>query len=589
MKPIVWRSAFAVAFLPALLAAFVSSPLLAGPGHDHGPAQSAPAGPSSPRIVATSENFEYVGILKAGVLTSYLDLTADTSPVTDAKIELFIGGESGAAIVQPDGTYLFESPGLNKEGTHEVIVSIEHGKKSDLLVGALTVPHDHEAHDHDAGDHSGHSAEGEKSAGETSLAPLLDALHWAGIPEDKLDPSAIGSIFLVAVGLTFGLLIGALVKNKSALSVGLIGLMGLVTLLGTGTAWAGPGHDHGHGGGAATAQNGDAPRRLPDGALFLPKPTQRLLDIRTRILALETTRSTQKLIGRVITDPNRSGLVQSTIGGRIAPAPKGLPSLGQQVKAGDILAYVEPAFAPIDASDVGQTAGDLDQRITLLDAKIQRQQRLVDRNVGSRASLEDLEIERDGLKTRRQQLLNSKSKREALLAPVDGVIAEVRVGAGQVVNSADTLFHIVDPTSLWVEAISYDPRLFVGDGKAKARTAQDTSFDLTFIGRSRTLRQQAVVLQFRIDSPSAELHIGSPVSVIIESGKPMTGLVIPRSAVAQAPNGQMIAFKKLAPERYKPEAVRFNELDAESVLITAGLKVGDQIIVRSAPLVNQIR
>jgi len=126
-------------------------------------------------------------------------------------------------------------------------------------------------------------------------------------------------------------------------------------VIGAGVALAGPGHDHGEAG--ATAAQGDAPRRLPDGELFLPKPTQRLLNIRTRVLKPEIALSTDRLIGRVIADPNRSGLVQSTIGGRIRATDDGLPILGQRVKKGQILAFVEPAFAPIDVSDVRQTKG----------------------------------------------------------------------------------------------------------------------------------------------------------------------------------------------------------------------------------------
>ena len=331
------------------------------------------------------------------------------------------------------------------------------------------------------------------------------------------------------------------------------------------------------------------PRRLPDGELFLPKPTQRLLAIRTRILAPETARSADQLIGRIIPDPNRSGLVQSTIGGRVQPAANGLPLLGQHVKKGDVLAYVEPSFAPIDASDVRQTAGDLSQRIAVLEARLARQKRLVATGVANPASLEDLEIEREGLEARRNQLEKSQREPEALLAPVDGVIAEVRVVAGQVVTAADTLFNLLDPESLWVEAISFDPGIDPTALTAKARTPDGRLLELSFAGRGRALQQQATLLQFRVASAAEGLSIGSPVKVMIEKGEPITGLVVPRQAIAQAPNGQLVAFKRLEPERYLPSAVRITELDGDRVVITSGLKPGDQIIVEGAPLVNQIR
>ncbi|MEQ8823457.1 MAG: efflux RND transporter periplasmic adaptor subunit [Filomicrobium sp.] len=557
-------------------------PAIAGPGHDHGPSESAVTGPSSPRVVATSEAYEFVGIKTGTSLTVYLDRLADTSPVSDASLEIIIDGTTLSAEPQPDGTYKIEAPVLADPGRYEVIVTITDGKKSDLLVGSLVLPEDaHKGFDHDHAEHHQDGAVGNKSLLSEPVAKPLEAI---GVSPETIERKLSNTSVIAGLALAFGILISGLVGNRARIYIGVFGL--LVTL-GAGIAWAGPGHDHGENG--ASVVRGDAPRRLPDGELFLPKPTQRLLAIRTRILKPQTVRATDRLIGRIIPDPNRSGLVQSTIGGRIKPSDAGLPVLGQQVKAGDILAFVQPAFAPIDASDVRQTAGDLEQRIAVLDARIARQSRLVAKQIASRANLEDLQIERKGLIARRNQLNKSRNEPETLVSPVDGVIAEIRVASGQVVNSADTLFRVVDPAALWIEAISFDPAIDPSGGGAKAKMADGSNFDLTYVGRSRALQQQATVLQFRVDSPSDTLNIGSPVKVLLETGEPITGLIIPRSAVAQAPNGQLVTFRRLEPERYLPSAVRIEDLDGDRVHVTAGLKPGDQIIVKGAPLVNQIR
>ncbi len=584
-------AAFCAAVLTALVLAFSSGPAPAGPGHDHGHshAQTAPTGPASPRFVADSEAYELVGILKSGELVLYLDRRSDTAPVTDARIELIVDGESATAEPRPDGTYAFRSPVLEMEGEREIIATITHPDATDLLVGKMSISHQalHGHHEEDdfGHDHADHHAEDGKAVEEALPEPLLAALKNAGISSADIERKASSGPFLAGLAMALGILIGAVVRGKTAVA---LGVLGLVAVFGAGAAWAGPGHDHGHAG-APAAANGDAPRRLADGAVFLPKPTQRLLNLRTRILSPTTARATTRLIGRVIADPNRAGLVQSTIDGRIKPTDGGLPTLGRRVEEGEILAYVEPAFSPIDASDVRQTAGDLQQQIALIDARIRRQQRLVDRNVASRANLEDLRIERDGLQARYDELKNARSKPEVLRAPVTGVIAEVRVVAGQVVDSAQTLFHVLDPESLWVEAIAYDPGLAVEDTAVTARTADGQSFPLTFVGRSRTLQQQAVRLHFRIDNPNEALHIGSPVKVLVETGSPIEGLIVPRAAIAQAPNGQMVTFKRLAAERYQPTAIRFEQVDVDRVHITEGLSSGDQIVVQGAPLVNQIR
>lgn len=570
--------------LVAILSALVTiiHPAVAGPGHDHGPSQAVVTGPSSPRVVATSDAYEFVGIKTGTSLTVYLDRLADTSPVSDASLEIIIDGTTLSAQPLPDGTYKVNAPSLADPGNYEVIVTVTEGNKSDLLVGTLVIPY--EAHKHFDHDHAEHHQNDAIAKAPLLLEPVAKGLDAIGLTPKIIERKLSNTLIIAGMALAFGILMGGLVRNRTGVY---IGVFGLLAIFGAGIAWAGPGHDHGDSG--ATALQGDAPRRLPDGELFLPKPTQRLLAIRTRVLKHETARAADRLIGRVIADPNRSGLVQSTIGGRIQPTKNGLPILGKRVKSGDILAYVHPAFAPIDASDVRQTAGDLEQRIAVLDARIARQSKLVAKQIASRANLEDLQIERKGLIARRDQLNKSRSQPEELVSPVDGVIAEVRVAAGQVINSADTLFRVVDPKSLWIEAISYDPSIDPTGSNAKARTSDGETFSLSFVGRSRALQQQATVVQFRVDHPSDVLNIGSPVKVLLEKGEPITGLIIPRSAVTQAPNGQMVTFKRLKPERYLPSAIRIEDLDGERVRITAGLQPGDQIIVKGAPLVNQIR
>jgi hypothetical protein len=73
------------------------------------------------------------------------------------------------------------------------------------------------------------------------------------------------------------------------------------------------------------------------------------------------------------------------------------------------------------------------------------------------------------------------------------------------------------------------------------------------------------------------------------SGNPVTGIVMPRAALAQAPNGQTVVFEHKEPETFIPRAVRTEALDSQRVLVVSGLKDGDKIVIRNAPLVNQVR
>jgi cobalt-zinc-cadmium efflux system membrane fusion protein len=115
--------------------------------------------------------------------------------------------------------------------------------------------------------------------------------------------------------------------------------------------FASPGHDHGD---EAPAASGNGPKRLPDGGVFLPKPAQRQIGVRTRPTEASALPRTIELQGKVVMDPNAGGRVQPMQAGRIEPGPRGLPALGQAVRKGEVLAFVMPSTGALERSN--QTA-----------------------------------------------------------------------------------------------------------------------------------------------------------------------------------------------------------------------------------------
>ena len=117
----------------------------------------------------------------------------------------------------------------------------------------------------------------------------------------------------------------------------------------------------------------------------------------------------------------------------------------------------------------------------------------------------------------------------------------------------------------------------------------DAAIKLKFLGRSRALEQQYTLLQFQILEAQAALNAGTPVTVIATTGDPMSGIVLPRDALAEAPSGQTVVFSHKEPEVFVPRPVRVEPFDGDNVLITAGIAAGERIVVRNAPLLNQVR
>jgi RND family efflux transporter MFP subunit len=558
------RGALASAPLGVALALLLLAPtLLAHDGHDHSEAPQT-KGPSvaSPRVTAVSERYQLVGIVEGEVLVIYLDRAGDNSPVTAATLEVSLDGEPHKAELQEkSATYEVTAPLLRKSGQHEVLVTIAEGEAHDLLVGTLTIP---------------------AASAETAIVrPVLRATPaemLAALAEGRKTVTFAGIVLLAAAAG------GALLGRRKLLIVP-AAILGLI--LASAIAWAHDGHDHGP---DLSAAAGNAPSRRPDGTLFVPKPTQRLLEIRTRIVTVEKRARTVRFHGRIVANPNRSGVVQSTLTGRYEPPEGGVPPLGTRVKAGDLLGRVSPSFASIDSSDMMQTLGTIDQEIALARRKLARQEQLLASNAVAKAAVEDTRIQIEGLEKRRKELLAARVRPEDLRAPVDGVIALARAMAGQVVGPADQLFQIIDPRSLMVEALVFDQVDPDAVHEASATVAgHGTAIKLKFLGRSRALQQQYSLLQFEIIESKAHLNAGTPVTVVATAGDAVTGILLPRSALAQAPSGQTVVFSHKEPEVFVPRPVRVEPFDDNTVLVVAGIAAGERIVVQNAPLLNQVR
>jgi cobalt-zinc-cadmium efflux system membrane fusion protein len=349
-------------------------------------------------------------------------------------------------------------------------------------------------------------------------------------------------------------------------------------------SWAADGHNHGEATGPA---NGNGPQRLADGSVFLPKPAQHQLSVRTTVAKAGELGRTVELAGRVVMDPNAGGKVQSTIAGRIEAQGGGLPALGQSVRRGQVLAYVVASAAPLERSNQAAQLAELRAAQSLAAKRLTRLRELSD--TVPRKDIEAAESEVASLAGRVNALSGGLGAREALVAPLTGVIASSSVVLGQVVDARELVFEIVDPTKLGIEATAYDPELSANIGSASMAVGNET-VPLQFNGAARTMRDQALPLNFRAQGAAlSRLAVGQPVKVFVHTRAFVRGFPLPSSAVMRNPSNQNIVWVKTAPEKFEPRVVNMEPLDGVNVAITQGLKVGDRVAVQGATLINQVR
>lgn len=574
-KTMHWNSAARVLFSAFALFAvsLTSTGAWAHGGEDHSHDEKPVAETSAnPRVEATSELFEIVGIPTGagdGKLVLHLNDFWSNAPVPKAAIEVTVGDATTKA-TEKQGLYELDAPWVKKPGRYDLTFAVTAGDASDLLIGSLNIP----------------------------AAPALADQHnslWDHIAPDLPQFPPIPTwLPASAVVLTLLLAVLAFTSSGSMRRSGLV----LASIAGmSSVALAAVMLVNGSTGGATLAGTAildlpDAARRLEDGAVFVPKATQRLLEVATvRTATASAAQKTVRLIGQVIPDPNKSGLVQALLAGRIEAPEGGFPAIGSRVKAGDILGYLVPSVQLVDQSDIRQTTGDLDRQIALAEAKLRRIEPLSGNAIPA-GQVIDARIELGALQKRRAEI-KPVAEREALIAPADGVIAQANVASGQVVEAQTLLFQIVDPDSLWVEALAFDSATATGVEKnnkdAIGTTADGRKIELSFAGRGLKLRQQAVPLRFQIKGSNPGLSIGEPVTVHAPIDEPIAAIPLPRSSVVRSGNGQSVVWAHTGPERFEQRVVASEPIDADRIGITAGLEPDTRVVVRGAELINQVR
>ncbi len=367
----------------------------------------------------------------------------------------------------------------------------------------------------------------------------------------------------------------------------------------TPAAYADAGHDHGSE--APAAASGNGPSRQADGGVFLPKPTQRQLELRTVVAEEKSLPRTVELTGRVIADPNAGGKVQPMQPGRIEAGPRGLPRLGQSVRKGETLAVVRASVGAIErANQLSQTA-ELRGNLALARQRIARLEQL--EGTVPRKEIDSARAEVASLAERLTAVNASTSATETLVAPVAGVIAATNVTLGQVVDARELLFEIVDPARLVIEASAYDASLPGNIAGASASTGSGMSAPLRFTGAGGTLREGALLLHFATagtaataatkNLPSAAapmpMAVNQPVKVLVQTREQVKGFAVPAASVVKNAANQDVVWVHTDAEQFAARTVRLIALDGATVSVIDGLRNGDRVVTQGAPLLNQVR
>jgi membrane fusion protein, heavy metal efflux system len=569
---------FFVFLLTAVGSAF--SGLAHDDGHDHGEAAVVAPTEQLPRLESSGSELELVATAEGHRLVIYLARSDTNEPIDSASIEVS-DSDNGipAATAKPlgEGAYELEAEWVEEPGAKALTFLVIAGGVTDLLNGTLEIP-------------------SREIASETTRASIQD---WLARPEAWI-LGALCALFGFCLAFAFRPLrlpadsaeqppkptvpqrynvVDA--KKRTAQIAGVASCILIVALT------VALGHDHDEEGHPTATASGNVPRKLPDGEVFLPKPSQQLLRVRTVVTEDASAQPASELVGTVIPDPAFEGRVQAPMDGEIELA-NGFAFVGQEVKAGDVLAKLAPAMPVFERGSLEQMAADVEGKLAIAEARLARLTKI--RSAVTQREIEDTETEVKSLRAQRSVLQPKPAQKLLLKAPVSGVISVANVRPGQVVNAKDTLFEIVDPSRLWIEAVGAggldDYSAVAG---AQAVDGNGKPAKLAFIRQAPTLRQHSRPLFFRVEEPATALAIGATVKVLLQKGELAEGIVLPRSAVVRGANSLPQVWTKVGAERFKPLSIRTTQLDGSRVLVTVGLEAGSRVVVEGSELINQVR
>lgn len=521
----------------------------------------------APQVELSGGDLELVALVADRTLTIYLDRTATNEPVTGAAIAVTVDGiAAGSAKEAGPGTYTLAAPWADEPGHKPLKFGITTGGTQTDLAGEMDV------------------------AAETTETPAA-AVSWVALLASP------ATWLLAAIAAAFGFVAAFAFRpvpipresdngTPTTLLRALFVAALSVPLLATQTTplRAHEGHDEEP---AAAQGTANVPRRMPDGDVYLPKASQRLLHVRTILVRSESARPSRELIGTVVPDPSSFGQVQAPMDGRIELAGRGISHIGQRVDAGEVLAYLSPSIPIADLGTMQQLTAEVAGKLKIAEQKLARLERIS--SVVAQREIDDTRAELEALREQQRVLTPKDTELIPLKAPVAGVISVANVRAGQVVTTRETLFEIVDPHRLWIEAISGAEHAAPDITAAYANDTDGHSIKLAYIGRAPALKQQTQPLQFKVDEQHDGLIIGSAVKVFVQQGTPIEGFVVPDDAVVRGPDGLPRVWIKTGPQQFVPRPVRIAPLDGNSVVVLAGLENESRVVVDGAELLNQVR
>lgn len=266
-----------------------------------------------------------------------------------------------------------------------------------------------------------------------------------------------------------------------------------------------------------------------------------------------------------------------------ATANRSAPSVGQSVRAGQVLAVLSPTAQ--DGSFAQARA-----RLGRLERQVARDERLYAAGAIPRRRLEEA---RHDLAVARAEVeamgggSGGSDYRLRLTAPVSGIVAHRSFVPGGRVAAGTHLFTIVEPGTVWLRVqvpahaaagVPAGARAhFTTDGSPQVRTTSR----LVSTGTVLDPRTRTVPVVFEVAAAGDLFPIGQLAQVAVPTGAMVTGVVIPNGAIVDD-NGMPVAYVQVAGETFERRLLALGATDGRRTHVLAGVRPGEMVVATGA-------
>jgi hypothetical protein len=317
--------------------------------------------------------------------------------------------------------------------------------------------------------------------------------------------------------------------------------------------------------------------------LQIIKPLQRQLGLRTVVWTPAPATQRLSLLAEASARPEAAQSIVATEAGRLEAGDTGWPLPGRKVHRGEVLAWLHPALNQREVAERRAAIADLDQKLVISSLTVERMRLQKagseDRAATGNVYYEQSQAEYDAMVEQRRLLLDSLEGRKPLLAPADGLLASVRVAAGEVAVTGQTLFELSGQHALRLVATTYDAHV-----AERLLAAHLRGNKLPLVFRGVEPMDDGPGWRLLFDAPeSAGLSIGQFAD--LELSLKASGVNLPATACVVDAGGHAQIWLHEAAERYVPVAVGRCDAPALAVPPAAGLRV----VTEGAALLAQYR